>query len=180
MKPGNAWEVERVNDHGQVRRSLGPRRLGAKVPRGARFVPRLDPDQEPPMNVTRKAFCASLAGATATLWLQGCGGGGSYSAGSTPPAASSTCGASGSDITNNHGHALTILKADLDLTVNKTYTLSPSVEGHVHDVTFTPAQLALLKAGSSVTVTSTTTVASSVYGGTHSHSVTATVMATCP
>ena len=134
------------------------------------------------MNVTRKAFCASLAGATVTIWLQACGGGGGYSSGSnSTPAPNSTCGASGSDITANHGHSLTIPKADLDLTVNKTYSLSPSVEGHVHDVTFTPAQLALLKVGTSVTVTSTTTAASSLYGGTHNHSVTATVMvATCP
>jgi hypothetical protein len=134
------------------------------------------------MDVTRKAFCVSLAGATVALWLQGCGGGGSYSSGSsTTPGPNSTCGASGSDISGNHGHTLAILKADLDSTVNKTYTLSPSIEGHVHAVTFTPAQLAQLKAGSSVTATSTTTAADPAYGGTHSHAVTATVMvASCP
>ncbi len=132
------------------------------------------------MTLTRKAFCTSLAGATVTIWLQGCGGGGSYSGGG-PSGPTSTCGASGSDISGNHGHSLTILKADLDATASKTYRLSPSGDGHVHEVTFTTAQLALLKAGTSVTVTSTATDAGAGYGGSHSHAVTATVMvATCP
>ena len=123
--------------------------------------------------MNRKDFCASLVGTTVTLWLQGCGGGG-YSSGGTT--SGSTCGASGTDISANHGHSLTILKADLDSTTDKTYTLSPSVDGHVHGVTFTVAQLGNLKAGTPVSVTSTTTAASAAYGGTHNHSVMATVL----
>jgi hypothetical protein len=131
------------------------------------------------MNTLRRTACASLAGSVVTLLLQGCGGGG-YSSGTTPMTGGSSCGASGTDITANHGHTLTIAKADLDSPVDKTYALSPSIEGHSHDVTFTVAQLATLKGGGSVTVRSTTTVASAAYGGTHSHSVTATVsVATC-
>lgn len=135
------------------------------------------------MTLTRKTFCTSLAGATVTLWLQGCGGGSDYGSdgggGGNP--AGSTCGAAGNDISANHGHALSIPKADLDAPANRTYALTPSTEGHVHSVTFTPAQLTTMKGGGSVTVTSTTTAASGLYGGTHSHSVTAQVaVATCP
>jgi hypothetical protein len=130
------------------------------------------------MNMTRKTFCASLAGSTVTLLLQGCGGGG-YSSGGTP-SAGSTCGASGGDISANHGHVLTIPKVDLDSLVAIPYNLSASIEGHTHGVTFAPSDFATLKGGGSVTVTSTTTVASASYGGTHFHGVTATVMTTCP
>ena len=128
------------------------------------------------MNIRRKDFCAALAGSVVTVWLQGCGGGGSDYGPAAPPPAGSSCGAKGSDISANHGHALTILKADLDSMVDKTYALTASVDGHIHNVSFSVAQLALLKGGSSVTVVSTTTVASAAYGGTHSHSVTATVL----
>jgi hypothetical protein len=129
------------------------------------------------MKLTRKAFCQSLASGTVTLWLQGCGGGGYGGGGST--AAGSSCGAAGSDITANHGHSLTILKADLDSTVDRTYTLTPGTGGHTHDVTFTPAQLAQMKAGGSVTMTSTL-ADGGIYGGVHSHSVMAQVnVATC-
>lgn len=129
------------------------------------------------MNMTRKTFCASLAGSTVTLLLQGCGGGG-YSSGGGGTTGS-TCGASGTDISANHGHALTILKADLNLLTDKTYVLSASGDGHVHSVTFNPAQFATLKGGAPVTVTSTITVAGGLYGGPHDHNVTATVLSTC-
>lgn len=135
------------------------------------------------MDITRKAFCTSLTLSTVTLWLQGCGGGGGYDSPPPPPpppAGTPVCGAPANAITDNHGHALVIAKADLDSATDKTYNLSPSLEGHVHSVTFTPAQLALMKGGGSVTVTSTVTVASALYGGTHSHAVTAAVsLANC-
>jgi len=128
------------------------------------------------MTITRKTFCASLAGSTATLLLQACGGGSSYSSPGTPASPGSTCGASGGDISDNHGHALTIPKADLDSTTDRTYALTPSFDGHVHSVSFTVAQLGTLKGGASVTVTSTSATATGAYGGTHSHAVTATVL----
>ena len=128
------------------------------------------------MTITRKTFCASLAGSTATLLLQACGGGSSYSSPGTPASPGSNCGASGSEISDNHGHALTIPKADLDSTTDRTYALTPSFDGHVHSVSFTVAQLGTLKGGASVTVTSTSATATGAYGGTHSHAVTATVL----
>jgi len=126
------------------------------------------------MDISRKRFCASMAGATVTLWLQGCGGGGGgYDGGTTTPPASTTCGAGVNNITGNHGHTLTILKADLDSTVSKTYNLSASnTDGHIHSVTFTPAQLASMKTGGTATVTTTTNVG-------HSHDVSASVASTC-
>jgi len=126
------------------------------------------------MDISRKRFCASMAGATVTLWLQGCGGGGGdYGGSSPPPAGSTVCGAGVGNITGNHGHTLTILKADLDLTVSKTYNLAAATtDGHIHSVTFTPAQLASMKAGGSVTVTTTTNVG-------HAHDVTASVASSC-
>jgi hypothetical protein len=134
------------------------------------------------MTLKRRTFSiASIAaGASVTLWLQACGGGGGYSSGGSS-GGSSTCGAGAGDITDNHGHTLAIAKADLDSTTAKTYDLAAGADGHRHQVTFTPAQLALMKSGSSVSVTSTVTVASGPYGGTHSHQVTAQVaVATCP
>ena len=125
------------------------------------------------MDISRKQFCASLAGATVTLWLQGCGGGGGDGGGrSTPPPTSGgICGAGTSNITGNHGHTLTIPRVDLDSATSKTYTLAAG-NGHTHTVTFTPAQLTLMKSGGSATVTSSTDAG-------HEHHVTASVAASC-
>ena len=130
------------------------------------------------MNMTRKTFCASLAGSTVTLLLQGCGGGG-YSSGGTT--AGSSCGASEGDIGNNHGHLLTIPKAHVNApTTSQTYGLSPGdIDEHVHSVTFTGPHLETLGTGGSVTVTSTSPVPFPSYFGDHTHTVTATVIATC-
>ncbi len=131
------------------------------------------------MNMTRKTFCASLAGSTVTLWLQGCGGGG-YSSGGGGTTTGSTCGASGPDISANHGHALTIPKADLDSLTAKTYDLSAgSFDSHLHTVTFSVPQLATLKGGGSVTVNAPSPAALPGYWGAHAHSVIATVLAAC-
>ena len=131
------------------------------------------------MNMTRKTFCASLAGSTVTLLLQSCGGGGYSSGGSS--STGSSCGASGSDIGGNHGHVLTIPRAHVELpTTAHTYALSPaSVDAHVHSVTFTGPQLDTLRTGGSVTVTSTPPVPFPSYFGDHSHTMMATVIATC-
>lgn len=125
------------------------------------------------MDISRKQFCASLAGATVTLWLQGCGGGGGDGGGSStpPPTSGGICGAGTNNITGNHGHTLTILRAELDSATNRTYTLSVG-NGHSHTVTFTPAQLTLMKNGGSVTVTSSNDAG-------HDHDVTASVAASC-
>ena len=130
------------------------------------------------MNMTRKTFCASLAGSTVTLLLQGCGGAGYSSGGST--AGGSTCGASGPDIGGNHGHALTIPKIDLDSPTARTYSLSAGTfDAHVHSVTFSVPQLATLKGGGSVTVNAPSPASIPGYWGPHAHSVMTTVLATC-
>ena len=118
------------------------------------------------MSITRKDFCGGLAGGSVLLLLQACGGGGSDYGGGTP--APAACGATA--IANNHGHALTIARADLDALVDKTYDIRANAD-HNHTVTFTPAQLQALKAGMSVMVTSTTGI-SPVVMVTHTHLVT--------
>lgn len=126
------------------------------------------------MDISRKQFCASLAGATVTLWLQGCGGGGGDGGGSTtpPPAGGGAiCGAGTGNISANHGHTLTIPRVDLDSPTAKTYNLTTG-NSHIHTVTFSPTQLAAMKAGGSVTVTSSTDAG-------HDHNVTASVASSC-
>ena len=115
------------------------------------------------MSMTRKDFLEIAGSSTVLLFLQACGGGGSDSPAPAPQGQS--CGSTGSAIAGNHGHALTIARADLDSTVNMTYDITGSA-GHPHSVTFTPAQLQALKAGQNVQVTSTNNAA-------HDHVVTA-------
>jgi hypothetical protein len=118
------------------------------------------------MPITRKEFLGGLAGGTALLLLNGCGGGGSsYSGGSMM--SYSGCNET---IAANHGHVLTIALSDLDSMVDKTYDIRGTAD-HTHSVTFTVAQLGQLKAGQTVNVTSTTS--SSVTYGTHSHAISA-------
>lgn len=120
------------------------------------------------MGIKRNEFCGALLGGSALLILQGCGGGGSdYGSAPAPaPAPGTQCGASGNAIAGNHGHVLTINRADLDATTPQTYHIMGSA-GHDHSVTFNVTQLGQLKAGMSVTVTSTQT-------NVHMHDVTAT------
>lgn len=114
-------------------------------------------------HITRKQFLGRLAGGTVVLLLlDACGGGGDDDGGGMAQPPASTCGAA--SISDNHGHALSIQKTDLDSTVDKTYSIMGSAT-HSHSVTLTVAQLAQLKAGNMVTVTSSTADA-------HSHEVT--------
>jgi len=116
--------------------------------------------------VTRKRFLQAAGSGTILLWLQACGGGGDGGGGSGLPAAG-TCGSSGAAISGNHGHSLTIDKADLDSMTDMTYSIMGSAT-HDHTITLTVAQLGALKAGQAVTVTSSVVLA-------HDHSV----MITC-
>ena len=107
------------------------------------------------MTITRKQFLGATSGGTVLLLLQGCGGGGGgYGDDDNPPPAQA-CGATGAAIAGNHGHTLSIARADLDSTVSLTYDITGTAD-HPHRVTFTPAQLQSLKAGQRVAVTSTT------------------------
>ena len=120
------------------------------------------------MTITRKQFLEGATATTVLLLFQGCGGGGGSYGGAAPapPAPASGCGASGTQIAGNHGHALVIPTADLDSMVNMTYNIQNTAD-HNHTVTFTPAQLAQLKAHATVVVTSSTTNA-------HNHDLTVT------
>jgi len=130
------------------------------------------------MKLTRKQFLGSLGSGTVVLWLQACGGGGGgYSGGGGGGGMGGgmgggyggggnlMCGATGTAISGNHGHTLTINEADLDSTTDKTYNIMGTAD-HNHSVTFTVAQLGMLKGGQMVTVASTTTNG-------HMHNVTA-------
>lgn len=118
------------------------------------------------MTITRKRFLSAATGGTVLLLLQGCGGGGGDDDDDDNGGPSTgSCGATGTAIAGNHGHALSIPAADLTATTNRTYDITGSAN-HAHSVTFTPAQLAMLDAGQSVMVTSTTNSA-------HEHVVTA-------
>lgn len=123
------------------------------------------------MSLTRKRFLQSLGSGTVVLLFQACGGGGGYGGVGAAPA--STCGSSGAQISGNHGHSLTIARADLDSMTDKVYSIMGAAQ-HDHTVTLTSAQLTQLKAGQSVTVTST--VANPPVIGPHSHDVTVTCM----
>lgn len=118
------------------------------------------------MNITRKAFFDILSAGSVLLLLKACGGGGS----SAVPAA--VCGADGGAISANHGHALSILRADLDSMVAKSYSIRGSAT-HDHTVSLSVAQLQELKAGNTVAVVSSV-------GDVHVHAVTIVVVAICP
>jgi hypothetical protein len=129
------------------------------------------------MGITRKRFLRSMTGGTVVLLFQACGGGGSYGGSGTGyggnPMPASGCGSSGTQISGNHGHSLTIASTDLDSMTDKVYSIMGAAT-HDHMVTLTVAQLAKLKAGQSVTVTSSVTNAPSI--GSHSHDVTVSCM----
>ena len=94
-------------------------------------------------NMTRRVFSQEMTGGAALLLVHGCGGGGD----SCIAAPSGTsCGASGSAISLNHGHALVFSLVDLDSLVAITYSSRGSAD-HDHTVTLEVAQLRQLKAG---------------------------------
>ena len=64
----------------------------------------------------------------------------------------------------NHGHNLTVSKADVTAGSEKTYTLTTG-NGHTHEVTLTANHFAALQENNSITATSTN-------DGGHTHSVT--------
>jgi hypothetical protein len=135
------------------------------------------------MSITRKRFLRCAAGGTVTVLIQACGGGGSDAflalfGGSTNggntndnPEPVSACGSSGSAITGNHGHLLTVPAADLTSTIALTYSIMGSAT-HDHSLTLSPDDLAQLNSGGSVTVVSSVTDAPTF--GSHSHGVTVT------
>jgi hypothetical protein len=126
------------------------------------------------MNRSRRLFVADTAGTAVALLLGGCGGGGDYMtpppppptpapvAPPPPPTPALLCSAT--NISANHGHALSVPSGDVDSTVDLVYSIMGAAD-HNHLVTLTVAQLAQLKTKTAVTVTSSVGVG-------HTHSVT--------
>lgn len=79
----------------------------------------------------------------------------------TPLPATCGRGAAAISISANHGHSLTVPKADITAAATKTYSIQ-GTSSHAHQVTITAAQFALLKSGQTFTVTS-----SSVFSHVH-------------
>ena len=69
-----------------------------------------------------------------------------------------------SNISNNHGHNLTVSKTDVSNATQKTYDIDGSA-GHSHSVTVTAGNFTTLQGNQQISVSSTT-------GDGHSHSVT--------
>ena len=86
----------------------------------------------------------------------GSGTGGDATGGSGGGMAGGNCLANGttSVIAANHGHSLTVPKADVAAAMDKTYDITGAAL-HSHMVTITAAQFAMLAANQSIMVTST-------------------------
>jgi hypothetical protein len=135
------------------------------------------------MSITRKQFLRSASGVMVALLIQACGGGGDsaflalFGGGTNGddtndgPEPASACGSSGSEITSNHGHLLTVPTADLASISAVTYSIMGSAT-HDHLVTLSPDALARLDSGDSVSMVSSLTDAPTF--GLHSHAVTVT------
>ena len=74
-----------------------------------------------------------------------------------PNPGAGNCLENGTDtaISANHGHSLTVSKADVEAGNEKTYTLTEG-NSHTHEITISQSQFASLKDNSSVSATSTT------------------------
>jgi hypothetical protein len=84
---------------------------------------------------------------------------------SSTDAATSACsnGASASSISANHGHTLTVPRADIQAGATRTYSIK-GTSSHPHDVTITASDFTRLKNGETLTLTSTNV-------GGHTHAV---------
>lgn len=124
----------------------------------------------------RKTSAGILIGIPA-IGLLGCSGsddGGAPDPG--PPDPGPGNGTSGNCLQNgtstsisaNHGHSLTVSKADVEAAVEKTYTLSQgsgAYEEHIHEITISASQFETLQDNDQITITSTSDAS-------HTHSVT--------
>jgi hypothetical protein len=119
------------------------------------------------MSLTRKEFLSSVvsgvAGVAGAALLVGCGGeeGGADAAGR-----SCTMNGTTVDIGGNHGHVMTVSKADVVAGTLKTYNISGGA-GHAHNVTLNANAFTSLQGNTMVTVNSTPEA-----GDGHTHSIT--------
>ena len=81
------------------------------------------------------------------------------------PDANADCLANGTAVSigGNHGHSLTVSKADVQAGIDKTYSIQ-GTSGHDHTVNLTAANFTSLKNNTSISVTSTN-------DDSHTHSV---------
>lgn len=122
------------------------------------------------MSLTRKEFLRSVvsvvAGAAGAALFVGCGGGEEGPA----DAASRSCTANGTtaSIGDNHGHTLSVPRADVMAGTQKVYPIEGTAD-HTHNVTVTPAMFAMLQSNTAIMVNSTT-------GGIDAHTHNITIM----
>jgi hypothetical protein len=122
--------------------------------------------------MTRKQFLQTVAGALgAGAALAACGDDGGPAGVDAKvfmdaPAGNPNCLMNGTTVTigTNHGHSLTVSKADVMAGTVKTYDIT-GTSLHAHSVTITAAQFAMLAANTTIMVMSTA-------GGGHDHQVT--------
>jgi hypothetical protein len=115
------------------------------------------------MSMSRKQFLRTLVGAgigvagVATLAACGDDGGG------TPDAAGGSCTTPTATIGSNHGHTMTVAKAEVTAGVAKSYDIT-GAGGHTHTVMVSAANFVTLAGGGTVTITSSS-------GNAHTHDV---------
>jgi hypothetical protein len=123
------------------------------------------------MSFTRKEFLRSMTsvavGAAGAALLVACGGG---DEGGSPDAAVRSCTTNGTttSIADNHGHALSVPRADVMAGTQKMYDIE-AAGGHSHIVTVTAAMFTMLQSN-------TTVMVNSAAGDTDGHTHRVTIM----
>lgn len=114
------------------------------------------------MSMSRNQFLRTIVGAgigvAGVATLAGCGGDDGPA-----DAPAGTCTTPSATIGSNHGHTMTVTKAEVTAATAKSYDIAGAA-GHSHTVMVSAANFASLAVGGSVTITS-----SSING--HSHDV---------
>ncbi len=119
--------------------------------------------------MTRKEFLRSIAGAgagaAAVAVVAACSDDGGDSPADAPP---KSCTANGTtiEIGSNHGHTMTVPKADVMAGAEKTYNIQGS-SGHPHTVVVTAAMFTMLQNNAMIMATSSNDAG-------HTHSITIT------
>jgi hypothetical protein len=120
------------------------------------------------MTLTRKEFLSSVvgvaAGAAGAALLVACSDSGSASADAASAGNCAANGAAPPTIAGNHGHVLTVSKADIAAGVAKTYDITGTAD-HTHHVTISAPNFGTLTSNMTVSTTSTTDAS-------HSHTIT--------
>jgi hypothetical protein len=122
------------------------------------------------MSLTRKQFLKSILGAaTGAVGVAALVGCDSSSSGGDASGASCVNNGTTVDIGSNHGHALTVSKADVTAAADKTYDIMGTAT-HTHSVTITAAMFGMLKNNNTMQMV----VSTSGGGMPHTHTITVT------